>query len=82
MTYAFIKPRISPIPLLLGFVLGPLLEANFRRAMMIARGDFMVFVRSPLSLTLLLICVALLALTMWTNWRRKLADAENKLEDA
>ncbi|GHU12934.1 membrane protein [Betaproteobacteria bacterium] len=82
MGYAFIKLRISPIPLLLGFVLGPLLEANFRRAMMIARGDFMVFVRSPLSLTLLLICVALLALTMWTNWRRKLADAENKLEDA
>jgi TctA family transporter len=80
--YAFIKLKISPIPLLLGFVLGPLLEANFRRAMMIARGDFMVFVRSPLSLSLLIICVVLLVLTLWTNWRRKLADAENKLEDA
>ncbi|MDR2636944.1 MAG: tripartite tricarboxylate transporter permease [Zoogloeaceae bacterium] len=67
--YLFIKLDVSPIPLLLGFVLGPLLEENFRRAMMMARGDFTVFVRQPLSLALLLLCAALLAATLWKNLR-------------
>jgi TctA family transporter len=71
MGYLFIKLQISPIPLLLGFVLGPLLEENFRRAMMMARGDFTVFVRHPLSLVLLILCALILLLTVWANFRKK-----------
>jgi TctA family transporter len=40
-------------PLLLGFVLGPMLEENMRRALLLSRGDFSVFVREPISLALL-----------------------------
>jgi TctA family transporter len=69
--YLFIKQNLSPIPLLLGFVLGPLLEEHFRRAMMMARGDFTVFVRHPLSLALLSLCALLLFATLWINLRKK-----------
>ena len=40
----------EPAPLLLGFVLGPLMEENLRRAMLLSRGDPMTFVESPISL--------------------------------
>jgi TctA family transporter len=39
----------QPAPLLLGFVLGPLMEENLRRALLISRGDFMVFLERPIS---------------------------------
>jgi putative tricarboxylic transport membrane protein len=51
-------------PLLLGFVLGPLIEENFRRAMVISRGDFMVFVERPISAIILAITVLLLLLSI------------------
>jgi TctA family transporter len=38
-----------PAPILLGFVLGPRFEENFRRAMLISRGDLRVFVERPIS---------------------------------
>lgn len=71
--YLFLKLQISPIPLLLGFVLGPLLESNFRRALMISRGDFSVFVTSPLSLSLLLISLFLLFLSLVPAIKKKRA---------
>jgi TctA family transporter len=55
----------------LGLVLGPLLEEHFRRAMMMARGDFSVFVRHPLSLALLSLCAFLLIATLWLKLRHK-----------
>ena len=51
--YALIKLDFEPAPLLLGFVLGPMLEENLRRAMIITRGSPAVFVTHPLSLGLL-----------------------------
>ena len=59
--YLFIKLDCEPAPLLLGFVLGPLMEVMLRRALLISRGDPMVFVQRPISLVLL-ICAALLLL--------------------
>src|SRR6186713_1669541 len=59
--WALIKLDFEPAPLLLGFVLGPMLEENLRRAMIISRGSVAVFVTHPLSLGLLLISAALLA---------------------
>ena len=59
--YFFIKIGVEPAPLVLGFVLGPMLEENFRRAMLISSGDMSVFVKRPISAVLLAISVALLA---------------------
>ncbi|MFO0206954.1 MAG: tripartite tricarboxylate transporter permease, partial [Betaproteobacteria bacterium] len=52
--YLFYKLRCEPAPLLLGFILGPMMEENLRRAMLLSRGDPTVFFTRPLSLTLLL----------------------------
>ena len=51
--------RFEPAPVLLGFVLGPLLEDNFRRAMLVYSGDFTVFVTRPIS-GILVACIGLL----------------------
>mgnify|MGYP006184509397 CR=1 FL=1 len=57
-------PARLPRPwlLLLGLVLGPLMEENFRRALLLARGDFTVFLTRPLSLGLLLAAAALVVI--------------------
>ena len=52
--YMFFKFGCEPAPLLLGFVLGPMMEENFRRALLLSRGDFTTFLTRPLSLGLLL----------------------------
>ncbi len=51
--YVFMRLDMDPSPLMLGFILGPMLEENFRRAMLISRGKFDVFVQRPISATLL-----------------------------
>src|SRR5437016_6033095 len=51
--YWFVKHDFEPAPMLLGFVLGPLMEENLRRAMLIARGDATVFFTRPISGVLL-----------------------------
>ena len=60
--YAFYKLKCEPAPLLLGFILGPMMEENLRRAMLLSRGDPTVFFTRPLSLTLLLMALALVVL--------------------
>lgn len=68
----------EPAPLLLGFIIAPLLEENFRRAMMIHRGDLSVFVTRPLSAVLIGLSVALVVFVIATSptvreWRKKRA---------
>ena len=60
---------LQPAPLILGFVLGPLMEENFRRAMLISRGDFMVFFDRPLSGTLMALTIAMLLYALWSTLR-------------
>jgi TctA family transporter len=62
--YIFAKLECEPAPLLLGYILGPLLEENMRRALVLSRGDYTVFVTRPISLTMLLIAVALLVVVI------------------
>jgi len=50
----FLKLRCEPIPMLLGFILGPMMEENFRRTLLISRGDWSVFFNRPLTLSLLI----------------------------
>ena len=71
MGYALIKLRCEPAPLLLGFVLGPMLEENLRRAMILGRGDPTIFVSRPISLTLLLLTVAVLVIVLLPSIRKK-----------
>ena len=60
--YLFLKLGCEGAPLLLGFVLGPMMEENFRRALLLARGDFTVFVTRPLSLGLLVAAAVLVVI--------------------
>ena len=60
--YIFYKLQCEPAPLLLGFILGPMMEENLRRAMLLSRGDPTVFFTRPLSLTLLLMAAALVVI--------------------
>jgi putative tricarboxylic transport membrane protein len=62
--YAFLKLGCEPAPLVLAFVLGPLMEENLRRALLLSRGDALVFIREPISLGLLLLAIALLLLIL------------------
>jgi len=73
--YLFVKLGFEAAPLLLGFVLGPLMEENLRRAMVMSRGDPMTFLQRPISLGLLIASVALLAVVIAPNVRRKREEA-------
>jgi len=59
--YVFLRLDLDPAPLLLGFILGPMLEENFRRALLISRGRFDIFVTRPISGTLLALVAAFIA---------------------
>jgi putative tricarboxylic transport membrane protein len=69
--YWLLKHDFEPAPMLLGFVLGPLMEENLRRAMLIARGDATVFVTRPISGTLLAVAVILLILAALPTLRKR-----------
>lgn len=71
MGYILLKLRCEPAPLLLGFVLGPMLEENLRRAMILGRGDPSIFVTRPISLTLLLLTVAVLVIVLLPSIRKR-----------
>jgi putative tricarboxylic transport membrane protein len=68
--YLLIKWKCEPAPLLLAFVLEPLLEQNFKRALQISYGDPTIFFTSPISLILLILAVGLLALVLLPSLRR------------
>ena len=74
MGYGLMKFGFEPTPLLLGFVLGPLMEENLRRAMRYAQGDPIVFVERPLSAALLAVAVALLIIVLLPAIRKKRED--------
>ncbi|HET6649950.1 MAG TPA: tripartite tricarboxylate transporter permease [Candidatus Limnocylindria bacterium] len=69
--YVLLKLDCEPAPLLLGFILGPLLEDHLRRALIISRGDLTTFVERPVSAVLLVIAVAALVLAILPAIRQK-----------
>jgi len=69
--FVLIRAGCEPAPLLLGFVLGPLLEENLRRALLISRGDPTVFVTRPISAVLLGLAAIALVLAVLPMIRRK-----------
>ena len=58
--YIFTKLKCEPAPLLLGFILGPMMEENLRRTLLISHGDWSVFVSRPISLSFLVMSLILL----------------------
>ncbi len=76
--YFFIKVKAEPAPLLLGLVLGPQLEENFRRAMLLSDGDLSVFVTHPISAVLLgivtILLLAMLSPALLKKRKEALAD--------
>jgi len=73
--YAFLKLGAEPAPLLLGFILGPMMEENLRRALLLSRGDWSVFVTRPLSASLLAAALALLAVVLLPSIKAKRNEA-------
>lgn len=73
--YLLFKLRCEPAPLLIGFVLGPMLEEYLRRTMVVSRGDPMVFIERPVSAVLLAIAALALLTMLLPAIRRKKDEA-------
>jgi len=71
----FLKLECEPAPLLLGFVLGPMMEENLRRAMLLSRGDPSTFFTRPISLAMLVMAGLLLLLIVAPAFRKKRDEA-------
>jgi TctA family transporter len=67
--YILLRLGFHPAPILLGFVLGPRFEENFRRAMLISRGDILVFVERPISAVFIGLCALLIGLQLYFRLR-------------
>jgi putative tricarboxylic transport membrane protein len=73
--YAFIKLGCEPAPLLLGLILGPMMEEYLRRALLISRGDWSVFVTRPISASLLAVAALLLIIVLLPSIKKKREEA-------
>ena len=73
--YTFIKLGCEPAPLLLGLILGPMMEENLRRALLLSRGDWSVFVTRPISAGLLAAAVLLLVIVLLPSVKSKREEA-------
>ncbi|MCK8785819.1 tripartite tricarboxylate transporter permease [Roseomonas sp. NAR14] len=73
--YMFNKLKMEPAPLLIGFVLGPMMEEHLRRAMLLSRGDPMIFLQRPISATMLAIAAIALGLMLMPNLRKGKEEA-------
>jgi TctA family transporter len=68
--YIFLKLGCEGAPFILGFVLGPLMEENLRRSMVISGGDPTIFVTRPISLGLILATLGLVLLIVVPRFRK------------
>ena len=73
--YIFYKLSCEPAPLLLGFILGPMMEENLRRALLLSRGDWSTFMSRPLSAGLLIAAALMVVTVMLPSIRSKREEA-------
>jgi len=69
--YWLSKHDFEPAPMLLGMILGPLMEENLRRAMLLSRGDPTVFFTQPISAAFLIVAIVMLAIIAMPAIRKK-----------
>ncbi len=79
--YALRKLECEPAPMLLAFILGPLMEENFRRALILSGGDFGTFFTRPISLVLLVISAILLVIIVRSMKSAKGSVDRDELQD-
>ena len=70
-----IKFGFEPAPMLLGFVLGKLMEEKLRQALILSRGSFLTFVERPVSVSLLILAVIILVLALLPTFNKKRDEA-------
>ena len=73
--YIFYKLSCEPAPLLLGFILGPMMEENLRRALLLSRGDWTTFMTRPLSAGLLIAAALMIVVVMLPSIKSKREEA-------
>jgi len=73
--YIFAKLDCEPAPMLLGFILGPMMEEYLRRALLLSRGDPLVFMQRPISATMLVIAALAMILVLAPAIRKKREEA-------
>ncbi|SMF56386.1 Tripartite tricarboxylate transporter TctA family protein [Xaviernesmea oryzae] len=73
--YVFLKLDCAPAPFVLGFILGPLMEENMRRAMLFSRGDLSIFATSPISAGFLAVTAVVLAAMAVPKIRKRKEEA-------
>ena len=73
--YMWAKLSVEPAPLLLGFILGPMMEENLRRALLLSRGDWSVFVTRGLSASLLAVAAVMLIVVLLPSVKSKREEA-------
>ena len=73
--YICVKLECEPAPMILGFILGPLMEENLRRAMLLSRGDPFVFFQKPISLGFMVASAILLVIVALPTIRKKRDEA-------
>ena len=73
--FVCLKMEAEPAPLMLGFILGPLMEENLRRAMLLSRGDPTVFFQRPISASLLSVAIVMLIIIALPAIRSKREEA-------
>jgi len=78
--YIFVKLECEPAPFILGLLLGPLLETNMRRSLLLSHGDFTTFLTNPISAAFLLAALGLIVLMVVPAIRRS-KDAATEEED-
>jgi TctA family transporter len=73
--YLFYKLGCEPAPLLLGFILGPMMEENLRRALLLSRGDWTTFATRPLSAGLLVAAALMILVVALPSIKAKREEA-------
>jgi TctA family transporter len=73
--YIFRKLECEPAPMLLGFILGPMMEEYLRRALLLSKGSPAVLVTRPISLTMLILAALALVTVLLPAWRKKREEA-------
>lgn len=81
--YVFVKLQCEPAPLLLGYILGPMMEENLRRSLLLSQGDPMIFLTRPISLGFLIATAALLlwAIVPALKGKKERASSDEEIQE-